>query len=403
MKPPRAIAAIQASVASAADEQVAQIVALVDSLNHRGAADGLVAPLRPRLARMRPPRRASFTRLLFTPIDPLVVAASAWRRDMLAVPRSALTPIADALRPAALPESEQVEAEGRQGLLSQDRIMELAAAIWPRAASLLASMPAPPNWVQATGLPASDYGPLANRIAAVLSVASEIQVLALRREAPPEDAIRIILGRTASRGVNELGAVVAVLLAVATGSGRIVALATEAAGSNPALAVDRAVEHTLDRLQNAADTEGLIGASIVQATEDAARLTGTLFEIETSAATRPERKHRIDRVRRDADNLCLARFEAALHQDLMGRVATLPAAPDDRTVESLENTARSLRRLESKGRSLSGGERYDAALRDSLWPFQQDASPLRLADRARLVEILVGAEKALTLIKMPPL
>ena len=402
MKPPRAIAAIQASVATAADEQVAQIVALVDSLNHRGAADGLLAPLRPRLARLRPPRRASFTRLLFTPLDPLVVAGPGWRRDMLAVPRSALMPIADALRAATLPESEQVEVEGRQGLLSHQRIMELAVAIWPRAAALLASNPAPPHWTEATGLPASDFAPLANRIAAVLNVAADIQLLALRRQAPPEDAIRTILGRTASRGVNELAAVVAVLLAVAAGSGRIIALATEAAGSDPALAVDRAVEHTLDTLQNAADMETLIGTSIIQATEDAARLTGTLFEIEISAATRPERKHRIDRLRQDAHHLCLARFEAALHQELLAKVAALHACPDDKTVESFEHTARSLRRLASNGGTLGGGERYDAALRDSVWPFQQEASHLSFADRARLIEILVGAEKTLALIKMPP-
>ena len=62
----------------ARDDQVAQIVAMVDAMPDRGAADHLIAPLRARLARTRPPRPLRFARLLFLPLDPLL-ASSVWR------------------------------------------------------------------------------------------------------------------------------------------------------------------------------------------------------------------------------------------------------------------------------------------------------------------------------------
>ena len=65
---------------AARDEQLARVVAVVDALPARGAADTLIAPLRPRLATLRPTRPLNLTRLLFTPLDPLIVPSAEWRR-----------------------------------------------------------------------------------------------------------------------------------------------------------------------------------------------------------------------------------------------------------------------------------------------------------------------------------
>ena len=54
-------------------EQIRRIVAMVDGLADRGGLDALLAPLRPRLAVLHPARKPSLRRLLFVPIEPLIV------------------------------------------------------------------------------------------------------------------------------------------------------------------------------------------------------------------------------------------------------------------------------------------------------------------------------------------
>jgi hypothetical protein len=44
------------SLTAARDEQLMRVVATVDALEKRGVADHIVAPLRPRLSELRPPR-----------------------------------------------------------------------------------------------------------------------------------------------------------------------------------------------------------------------------------------------------------------------------------------------------------------------------------------------------------
>jgi hypothetical protein len=59
---PGIVVTIQTSLAHAADAQIARVVAMVDAMPERGSADALIAPLRPRLAALRPTRPLSFTR-----------------------------------------------------------------------------------------------------------------------------------------------------------------------------------------------------------------------------------------------------------------------------------------------------------------------------------------------------
>ncbi|MBV9538404.1 MAG: hypothetical protein JOY70_05680, partial [Acidisphaera sp.] len=83
------------SLAENADERViVQVVNLVESMRERGAADELLVRLRPRLVQLRPPRNIKLPRLLFTPLDGVIVPGSRWRPGMNAVPRSALLPLA---------------------------------------------------------------------------------------------------------------------------------------------------------------------------------------------------------------------------------------------------------------------------------------------------------------------
>ena len=67
-------------------------------------------PLRRRLAVLRPPRPLRFVRLLFHPLDPLIVSAGRWRPDQPAIPRTALAPLADCVRGAMPAEASAIEA-----------------------------------------------------------------------------------------------------------------------------------------------------------------------------------------------------------------------------------------------------------------------------------------------------
>ena len=299
-------------VTAASDAQIAQIVALVDALPDRGVADALIAPLRRRLARLRPHRPVSFTRLLFAPLDPLIVEAPAWRRGSLSVPRTALAPIAKAMRTVLQPEAEATDAEGRLGPILPQRMAELAIAIWPRAAILLDSANAPPDWEEAAGLPAGDYPAIAATVAALLAVALEIETLAITGGAPEEEAVRVILGRTAPRGGEAVSAVVAAMLARLSAPGLILTLGIEATGSNPSKAIDHAIDYTLERLQAAFDTDSAIALDTARAVRDSDRIADMLDHLDRRAALRPERKRRLDRLRQAADALCRQRFEAAL-------------------------------------------------------------------------------------------
>jgi hypothetical protein len=399
MKLPSGLNTVLANVSIASNAQVLQIVALVDAMPERGVADALIAPLRPRLARLRPPRRLSFARLMFRPLDTLIVAAPAWRRGSLSIPRTALAPIITALRDLMGAEAAQIDAEGRAGPADPDHCATLGTLIWPRAAIALDSMAAPLSWMDATGLPRGDYPAIAATTAAVLSVAVEIGALVQRGGAHAEDAIRIVLGRVAPRGAPALSAVLVVLLALLPEPGLILALGTEAAGSNPSKAVDGAIEHTLDRLQAALDEDRAIGPTMAQAKWDTFHIAELLLAFESGAASRPERKRRIDRLRRGADEMCRTRFEAALREEFLEKIELLPQRPEDDVVESLEATARSLRQWEMHGRLLGSAGRYEAILNHCRDPIQRATGKLRLEDRVRLTEILVGAREAVALLQ----
>ena len=162
-------AALLAELASARDAKIGRVVAMVDALPNRGAADHLIAPLRPRLAELRPPRPMSFGRILFLPVDPLIQPATAWRRDMLGVPRTALRPLADLVQ-ASMPEAAREAAALLAGRTMHDRtvLAQVGGVLWEGAGRVLAQAQAPADWAAATGLSQSDYRMLSHALALLL-------------------------------------------------------------------------------------------------------------------------------------------------------------------------------------------------------------------------------------------
>lgn len=141
-----------------------RVVALVDGLGaDRGAADRLLESVRPRLASLRLARPLGFTRLLFMPLDPVIVPSDAWRPGAGRFPRGAILPLGAALHGALGATAAAVDA-GCTGRTTGDAeaVRALGALLWPAAAVAVVRFGAPPEgWEAAGGLRPEDFPALA--------------------------------------------------------------------------------------------------------------------------------------------------------------------------------------------------------------------------------------------------
>jgi len=388
-----ALPEVRRQLVHARDEHLAQVVALVDALPQRGQADALIAPLRPRLALLAPLRRLTPMRLMFSPLDPVIIAAPRWRPGLAAVPRTALGCLGTAVM-QRLPAS--VVPVGMAAGLSSDLAAQAGAALWPAAAAVLDALPPPADWADATGLPPACFGPVCASVAAVLHQAIRLGQLPALDAAALAGAIQVIIADAQARPAG-LAVVLAVLLSHGPAAA---ALARGGFGALAPAALDGAVEQCLDRADH-----------LVQAVVPGAGLQAAIGHVEDVAALvaaaehpacRPALRAQAGRMRQAADQACRDRLSQAVQQDLLPRLAgaAQSGAPvDDAVVDGLEAAARGLRRLARAGRRLGPGAAYDAVLAR----VAKDAGALSVPgltrmDRLRLAELLVGADAALRLV-----
>lgn len=390
---------LQSDLMGAHDRQILKVVAMVDKLPVRGDADQFIAPLRPRLAALRPSRPVNFTRLLFMPLDPLIVVPSAWKRDALAVPRSALVPLSHQVRAAIGAEAAAIDR--RLAPLSSGQTGELrsiGADLWPRAAKVLSAGQPPEDWVATTGLQLADHRAIADLAATALGNSTSIESLswaAFQGKQPASHEIEALLNEALSAGTGPF-AIIATLLAARLPHAQPVFIAADdiaARRGEPAVrrAVDQMIDTTIDGIE-----ERL--AETVQLSQAAASLrsvVGLLEDLELQCSTRPSRKARIVQLRRAIDASSREKFSEALDGRLLRPAAELAEA-DDTQVSQLEAAARDLRRFEGVARRLGGADHYDNSLRAAAGALKpRGDEPIQtVIDRVRLIEILQGAEAA---------
>ncbi len=308
--------ALRRDIAAAGDAQAARIVALINSLADRTGVDALLDPLRPRLPRLRSTRPLRFTRLLFMPLDPAIVAAKDWRAGMLAVPRNALGPLAAAVHQELGDTAAEIEAmiDGRT-VADAEVVARAGAALWPAAAHALSQAPMPPDWGKA-GLPRALHAPLAHDVAAVLDQAVAIHAVTAEAAAGlPQDeaAIQAVLAAMAPSGPEPWGLALAVMLEKLPEPDAVLrqAIGWTTRHNAPQLrtTVDRVVGTLLDRLELGAD-EDLVG-ELADAGPRVKHLT-KLIESLTTDATPQVLRQRLEAVRRRLDGHCRARFADSL-------------------------------------------------------------------------------------------
>lgn len=398
------IRTLTGQILSASVPKIIRIVALVDKMIRRGPADQLIEPLRERLARLRLPRPLRFDRLLFHPLDVLIVPTAQWQPGRHVIPRTVLMPMAEHVRRSMGEAATAIETEidGRStadGAL----ISRLGRSLWPAASQILAD----PAWNRAE-LGEMAFRPLAGIAATLLAEAANLDML--RAEAatgllsPAHDLIEPILARVAQTNQTALPMVTALLFEGVPEAAR---LPPSARPGSAAAALGAVRDEAADLLLQQLDREdGIVRriapGTLAEAGAAVSRLATLLMQLDTTNA-RPPRRDLLRALRLRLEAGCKERFASGLHDELLALLGQPGTRFDPDRVDALEAAARGLRMLEAAGRVLGSGGAYDPALRDAAAVIK--SSTLRdsfaPADRARLVEILGGSDAALAMLDQP--
>ena len=410
---PRLLKTLSQDLGSASDCQLQQVVAMVDGLAERGDVDALLAPLRPRLAQLRPARPLRFSRLLFLPLDPLIVAPQAWIPGTTALPRSAIPPLADVVNASLGEAAATIETiiAGRS-MADQDAIDAAAALLWPRAGEVLAAAPCPAGWTQA-GLPETAYASIAEIAATVLRQATRIDALAhgiFPEGESAADALNVVLDHAQADGPVAWRMIcLLLLLRLRQKQDVLRAMTTSFRQRDPAIRIagDQAIEAALDHLERQGHLERR-GPSSGQDIADAAmrlRHTVALLNGIVADGVGPARARRVTVIRAKVDAACQSQMKSGLAAQVLTPLALITAAPMDEAaailcLDGMEQAARSLRALEIAGQMLGNAAPYATLLRNAADQIHATAAggALEPADQARLVELLVGPEAGLAML-----
>jgi hypothetical protein len=386
-------------IAQAPDERILRIVTLVDAMPVRGAADQLLAPLRQRLALLRPPRPLRLPRLIFHPLKPLIVAAAGWRIGQQAIPRTVIMPIADHVRLAMGAAGVAIETRmaGRT-TADTELIVRLGCSLWPAAAKILTGSAIPETWA-ATQLGDNIYRPLADIVAAVLAEAAALQTLCAETATgllPPRlKVVEAILNRVARMNPGALPMMIALLLdSVPQAAGLLLPARTTTVQN----AMNEAAEILLRQLSHEDGIEARIGKARLSDAGTATSRIVTLLTHLSDVATKYTPRDQLRMLRRRLDASCAARFASGLRDELLTPLRRLTVFPDPDQILALETAARGLRVLATEARSVGSGVAYDRLLSQAAAAIKDDAIRMALTDRLRLIEILASPAAALAML-----
>jgi hypothetical protein len=402
------IRALIRALSEARDEQLAAAVALLDALSDRGDADALIEPLRKRLARLRPRRPLTFCRLLFSPLDPVIVPAARWRQILATIPRTALPPLAETVRAAMGPAAQPIEAliKGRSAQ-ETDIVARAGVKLWADAGRVLSTVPKPIGWAH-TGLNVSIYPPLARRVGAVLQHLEALDRLVedtgRSRAIPDPDRVAAILAAAAGTEPDAQPMMTTLLLArlpqASQSLGGRDSAADSLKGAALRLAGNQAIELLLDQLETPGTIETQLGRGTMMQSAELVRRMGLLLQEADATGTR-DQHGRLTALRRRAEETCRARFAAALATDVVGKLI-VPIEPfDAASIDQLEAAARGLRMFETEARALGGGASYDSLLKQAADTVRglPASGALGKVQRVRLVELLAGPDAALAMLR----
>ncbi len=392
-------------LSEAPDRHLLEVVAMVDAMPVRGEADLILEPLRPRLARLRPPRPLRFARLLFLPLDPLIVPAPRWRPGDNTVPRTAIPAIAEAVEAEIGPVSAEIGAS-IEGRTTEDReaIDTAGALLWPAAATLLKAQARPPAGWDATGIARFHYRPLASRIGGLLSQATRLW----RLEAAAAQglvtwefkALRALLSDVAAFDPEALPMAVAALLARIPEAAPILSDVAQSMGGGADAILRQASEAAalllLEQMEAPGGAEARLGGRDLADAGATVRRLGSLLDILDSGHSPRGRRERLNGLRQRIHEGCLSLFAGQLSSDFLEPLR----AANGGDAWDLEAATRGLRTLETEARRMGGGSEYDGLLKNAAQSVRDAGArgALGQASQLRLMELLAGPDAALALL-----
>jgi hypothetical protein len=394
-------------LATAPDMQIAKVVAVVDALESRGAADEMIEPLRSRLPQLRLPRPLRFSRLLFMPLDVLIVPNPAWRRDASTIPRSVVAPVAVMVHNAMGGDAAAIEGAIKGRTTTHTRaVYDAGRTLWSAASSILAAATQlPPNWAK-THLPSDCFVPLARRLATLFAQTNTLDAMVAEADIGVSlraDLIAPLL-TACSQDASTLAMMVTLILArlpsvrgLLTPAARSLGRDQEAAMQT---AIDRALEVLVYRLETRNGIETLvIGGSLRQAAGEVRRIKALLDGLLRNRL-RDDWPSRLVQMKSRLDASCRLRFAIALEVEFADALQALDSDSEQVVINRLEEVAVHLRNLEQEALQIDSTEGYDMLLREAAEHIKAAAlaGAVGLVDAVRLVEILAGSDEALALL-----
>ncbi len=403
--PPRSRGLLDLSrdLRDASDSTLLRVTQVIDTLPARGAADRLLDGLRPRLGALRPPRPPALSRVLFWPLQPVIMAPKAWRPGMVGVPRSVITPVTALVR-AHLPDVATVEAGLAAGHEPDDRL-------WQDAASILATVPPPADWQSATfqmqtGIKPQAWQPLLVVIRLAFAHARLLRQFGTQPEPVPE-ASRPLLLEAARSGPLSWSTTLTLLFEQTRTPGPLLRQVTELARETGFArqlegGLQQVIDAVVDRLDQVDDGSppgsAAGGAPTDEALRSQARRAARLAGFCAMRAEMPA-VGRLTQRRRQVAAECAAEFADGLRGATTACVPAgrLDAQAEQEAAERLEARLLALRELDLAARPLGEAQGREQLLSQAASFYAGAEAPdwLTRADRLRLCEILVGAEAAL--------
>jgi len=404
----------------ATDRKLLQTVALIDRLPKRGAVDDLLAPVRPRLRQLKPPRPLTLHRLLTFPLEELLVPAVAWRPGSQRLSRDLLGTIQESviggLEPALVRAIEQQIA----GHTMRDKtvIQTAGKQLWPAAAAAL-SATLPPT-------AGSGDGKGRNR-RQQLELATELlrigPILAAVFLALPEKPLR----QLEEAQLKRLGGL---LKELEEAGGSALALGAEALGQRlgDAAAMLHVLQHAGDgkasalRLSAASDAGRRVVTELDESTDQLRRavrqsataladeviqLVGTLSALESGPPDLPVDRASLKQIAQKAAKAVEGHLQNVVYGEVLDGFKAL-ASPDtdEAAILEVEAAARAARKLGAAGRQLGLNGQIDLVVKTALDDYRRvivragssEPDDDRIMDQLRIVEIVFGADAAAELL-----
>lgn len=393
-----ALSRISARTSMASDTVLRQVVAVLDAVPSRALLDPIIESARPRLKLLRPPRPLTFARILFLPFDGALVPMADWRPGSSKFPRTALMPLAEALRSAMGSAAEEISANlGGRNFFDVLQVDQAGRRLWAEAAELAPSLSFPQGMPEA-GLSAAQCNELLGLAAGMWRHAEGIWEAKLAAfSGPSPELVSAALKGPAQEGQALFSMALASLLHQAPSPGSVLATAARLSPIAGSIADDK-----LDELAKL-PVISLPFEDPVRAAHMAEEEVTLLKELETAPPGRQSDRRSVTQpLLRRIGEACAATAQKISERQLLPALKDPNGRRRAAVVVNIEHLARSVRRLELAGRRAGAVEGFDQlgllhrqrlkAILNAL-----DGGGLQRHDVLRIAEILLGAERTLDL------